>query len=72
MDTGKLQHFISNPPSSLIKFIVTVVELKYSSHTETVDSKLGGVGGGAGSDVVLFEWPCYHLAEIVCSGLITG
>lgn len=22
--------------------------------------------------VLLFEWPRYHLAEMVCSGLITG
>ncbi|KAK2885149.1 hypothetical protein Q8A73_021623 [Channa argus] len=29
-----------------------------------MDSKLVGVGGGAGGDAVLFEWPCYHLAEI--------
>lgn len=70
MDTTKVQHFISNPLLSLIKSIV-------QRFTVQIQLTHGGSGQHSQEDtvygvVLLSEWACYHLAEIVCSGLITG
>lgn len=66
IDIAKVWHFITNPSLSLIK---SIVKRFYSPSPE--DGGSGFTGKGQYVVVFLFEWNCYHLAEIVCSGLMT-